>query len=122
MIERFIKDNMKAFKRFCMQQVSRMAAACSALGRGTNGSITPPESGRSKRKKSLYARQSGEDYRSEVDDDDVQDVQEMIQAGIDKIAPIVRDIVHVSSDYSYHASPVQALPVSLPPIINPPMI
>jgi len=106
-----------------MQQVSRMAAACSALGRGTNGSISPPEGDRrSKKKRPQHARQSGEDYRSEVDDDDVQDVQEMIQAGIDKIAPIVRDIVHVSSDYSYHASPVQALPVSLPPIINPPMI
>ena len=71
MIERFIKDNMKAFKRFCMKQVSRMASVCSALGRGTAGSITPPESGRSKRKKSLYVRQSGEDYKSEVDDDDV---------------------------------------------------
>ena len=71
MIERFIKDNMKAFKRFCMKQISRMAAACSAIGRGTAGSITPPESGRSKRKKSLYVRQSGEDYKSEVDDDDV---------------------------------------------------
>ena len=72
MIERFIKDNMKAFKRFCMKQVSRMASVCSALGWGTNGSITPPEGERrSKKKKSLYARQSGEDYKSEVDDDDV---------------------------------------------------
>lgn len=111
-------------KLFCIRQVSNMASTCSALGRGTTSSITPPkdEVKDSKQKRSAQRsfRQSLNDFKSDVDDD-VLDLSysEVVQAGINKIVPMIKDMVHVSSDHSY-ASPVQSQHRILPPLINPP--